>query len=99
MSTITCLIVEDEPLAAEILSDYVAQVPFLELKATCRHATEALAMLRDQPVDAMFLDLHLPGLKGFDFLRTLPHPPQVIVTTAWCHSSPYSPPPRKLATA
>ena len=81
--TLKCLIVEDEPLAAEVLSDYISQVPFLVTSAHCTDAMKALDILKRQPVDVMFLDLHLPGVKGFEFLKTLSNRPQVIITTAY----------------
>lgn len=80
---IRCLIVEDEPLAAEILQDYIQDVPGLELAGTCQDALFAMDFLKREPVDVMFLDIHLPKLKGLDFLKTLSNPPQVIVTTAY----------------
>ncbi len=83
MKQYRCLIVEDEPLAAEILSDYVEQVPFLTLAGVCTHGLQAIEYLQAEAVDLLFLDLHLPGLKGFDFLRTLRQRPKVIVTTAY----------------
>lgn len=83
MKKISCLILEDEPLAAEVLEDYINQVPFLELKAKCVDAIYALEILQKQTIDLMFLDIHLPKLKGLDFIRTLQHPPKVIVTTAY----------------
>ncbi|RYY56592.1 MAG: response regulator transcription factor [Chitinophagaceae bacterium] len=83
MEKISCLIVEDEPLAAEILQDYISQVPFLELKASCRDALFALEVLQRQAIELMFLDIHLPNLRGLDFVRTLKNPPQVIFTTAY----------------
>lgn len=83
MSNITCIIVEDEPLAAKVLADYVAQVPFLELKGIFKDAILATDFLRDHTVDLIFLDIHLPKLKGMAFLKTLTHPPAVIITTAY----------------
>lgn len=83
MPKINCLIVEDEPLAAELIADYVNQVPHLALSGICHKATDALEKIRQKSVDLLFLDLHLPGIKGFDFLRTLSDPPKVIVTTAY----------------
>ncbi|MFM9948710.1 MAG: LytR/AlgR family response regulator transcription factor [Saprospiraceae bacterium] len=80
---LSCIIVEDEPLAAGILEDYVQQVSWLRFVGRCPDAMAAAETLREQPVDAIFLDIHLPGLKGLDFLRTLSHPPQVILTTAY----------------
>jgi two-component system LytT family response regulator len=83
MSKIKCIIIEDEPLAVKVLADYVSQVPFLELQATFKDAILATDYLRDHSVDLMFLDIHLPKLKGMVFLKTLTHPPAVIITTAY----------------
>ncbi len=83
MSKIKCIIVEDEPLAIKILSDYVSQVPFLELQGTFKDAIDATDYLREHDVQLIFLDIHLPKLKGIDFLKTLLHPPSVILTTAY----------------
>jgi two-component system LytT family response regulator len=83
MSKISCIIVEDEPLAARVLSDYIAQVPFLELRGTFKDAILATEYLRDHHPDLIFLDIHLPKLKGMAFLKTLTNPPAVIVTTAY----------------
>ena len=78
-----CLIVEDEPLAAEVLGDYIAQTPQLMLVGTCTDALYAMEALRTKDIDVMFLDIHLPKLKGLDFLKVLDNPPQVIITTAY----------------
>lgn len=78
-----CLIVEDEPLAAGILEDYIRQLPWLRFVGRCSDAVAAAEALQQQAVDVLFLDIHLPGLKGLDFLRTLFAPPQVILTTAY----------------
>ncbi len=84
MSTsLKCLIVEDEPLAAEVLEDYIREIPFLECVGICTDAIYALEALQRQSVHVLFLDIHLPKLKGLDFLRTLTNPPQVILTTAY----------------
>ncbi|WP_276372222.1 LytTR family DNA-binding domain-containing protein [Chryseolinea sp. H1M3-3] len=83
MSSITCIIVEDEPLAAKVLTEYIEQVPFLELKGAFKDALLATDYLRDNSVDLIFLDIHLPKLKGMAFLKTLSHPPAVIITTAY----------------
>jgi DNA-binding LytR/AlgR family response regulator len=83
MKKYNCIIVEDEPLAAEILEDYIRQVPFLELKGTCSDALYAMDTLQNQPVDLIFLDIHLPKLKGTDFLKTLKQAPHVIITSAY----------------
>ncbi|ASZ12505.1 LytTR family DNA-binding domain-containing protein [Chitinophaga pendula] len=83
MSKIKCIIVEDEPLAAKVLSDYIAAVPFLELLKVCKDAILAAEFLRQESIDLMFLDIHLPKLKGMAFLKTLADPPAVIITTAY----------------
>jgi two-component system, LytTR family, response regulator len=83
MSKITCIIIEDEPLAAKVLKDYVAQVPFLELQGTFKDAILATEYLREHQPQLIFLDIHLPKLKGMAFLKTLTHPPAVIITTAY----------------
>src|SRR5437868_2204317 len=83
MSKLKCIIIEDEPLAAKVLSDYIMQVPFLELHGTFKDAILATDYLRDHPVDLIFLDIHLPKLKGMAFLKTLTDPPAIIVTTAY----------------
>ena len=83
MSTIRCIIVEDEPLAVKVLADYVSQVPFLELEGTFKDAILATDYLWEHPVDLIFLDIHLPKLKGMAFLKTLVNPPAVIITTAY----------------
>src|SRR6202521_4581719 len=83
MSKIRSIIIEDEPLAVKVLSDYISQVPFLELQGTFKDAIRATDFLRDNSTDLIFLDIHLPKLKGMAFLKTLPNPPAVIVTTAY----------------
>ncbi|MEM9077624.1 MAG: LytTR family DNA-binding domain-containing protein [Bacteroidota bacterium] len=83
MKKIKCHIIEDEPLAAELMADYIAQVSYLELDGISYNAMEAHIHLKDRPVDLIFLDLHLPSIRGFDFLRSLINPPAVIVTSAY----------------
>jgi DNA-binding LytR/AlgR family response regulator len=83
MSKIECIIIEDEPLAAKVLTDYIAMVPFLQLRGVFKNALLALDFLRVHTTGLIFLDIHLPKLKGIDFLKTLVNPPSVIVTTAY----------------
>src|SRR5476651_2131029 len=83
MSKIKCIIIEDEPLAVKVLSDYVLQVPFLELQGTFKDAILATDWLRHNNTGLIFLDIHLPKLKGMAFLKTLTHPPAIIITTAY----------------
>lgn len=83
MSKLRCIIVEDEPLAVKVLTGYIAQVPFLDLQGAFKDALEASDYLRSHSTDLIFLDIHLPKLKGMTFLKTLVQPPAVIVTTAY----------------
>jgi len=83
MSKIKCIIIEDEPLAAKVLTDYISEVPFLELQKTFKDAILATDFLRHNDTDLIFLDIHLPKLKGMTFLKTLANPPSVIITTAY----------------
>lgn len=83
MSKLKCIIVEDEPLAVKVLADYVSQVPFLDLQGSFKDAILATEYLRNHDVDLIFLDIHLPKLKGMAFLKTLTSPPAVIITTAY----------------
>ena len=80
---IKCIIIEDEPLAVEVVRDFIAQVPFLELVSICNDAFSAMQTLNEKKIDLIFLDLHLPKLKGLDFLSTLKAPPMVIITSAY----------------
>jgi len=77
------IIVDDEHMAHEIIKSYSDMLPNMVLVQNCYDAFEAAAFLSKQSVDLMFLDLNMPKLKGFDFLKTLSHPPKVIVTTAY----------------
>ncbi|MCW3463498.1 LytR/AlgR family response regulator transcription factor [Chitinophaga nivalis] len=83
MSKIKCILIEDEPLAAKVLSDYISEVPFLELQGKFKDAILATDFLRTNDTDLIFLDIHLPKLKGMAFLKTLTHPPAIIITTAY----------------
>src|SRR5476651_238878 len=83
MENYNCIIIEDEPLAAEILVEYIGNVPFLTLKKTYTDALSALDDLRSNDIDLIFLDINLPKLKGFDFVKTLKNPPHIIITTAY----------------
>lgn len=78
-----CLIVDDEPLARELLEDNVRKVPFLQLAGTCSNALEALNVLHKETIDLLFLDIQMPGLNGIQFLQTLRQPLLVIFITAY----------------
>jgi DNA-binding LytR/AlgR family response regulator len=83
MSTYQCLVIEDEPLAQDVLKKYIQDHPSLELVAICADALQAQQVLAKQPVSVIFLDINLPRLSGIGFLKTLAHPPLVIFTTAY----------------
>jgi DNA-binding LytR/AlgR family response regulator len=83
MSKIKCIIIEDEPLAVKVLTDYISDTPFLQLQEVFKDAILASVFLRNHDTDLIFLDIHLPKLKGMAFLKTLANPPLVIVTTAY----------------
>lgn len=83
MSKLRAIIIEDEPLAVKVLADYISQVPFLELQESFKDAIRATEFLRNNTTDLIFLDIHLPKLKGMAFLKTLTNPPAVIITTAY----------------
>ena len=78
-----CLIVDDEPLAHEVILRYIEDVPFLQTAGQCYLATEALSFLGSHQVDLVFLDIRMPKLSGLDFLRTLQQRPMVIITSAY----------------
>ncbi|WP_373549304.1 LytR/AlgR family response regulator transcription factor [Haliscomenobacter sp.] len=82
-NTLNCLIVDDEPLARKLLSDYVQKVPYLKLLRTCSDPMEALDFLRDNPVDLLFLDIQMPEITGLTLLKILQKKPWVILTTAY----------------
>ena len=80
---INVIIVDDEPLAQDVLETYIEKMPDLNLVCKCSNAFEANAALKDNDIDLMFLDIQMPQLTGTDFLRSLAHPPIVIFTTAY----------------
>lgn len=78
-----CIIVDDEPLAIEIMESYVGKVEQLKLAGTFRNAVSAFTFLQQHQVDLIFLDIQMPKLSGIDFLKTLKNRPQIIFTTAF----------------
>lgn len=83
MNQYTCLIVDDEPLARNLLTEYVKKVSFLKLVHACSNPLEALELLRNNPVDILFLDIQMPEITGITFLKILQKKPLVILTTAY----------------
>lgn len=81
--TTKCLIVDDEPLAIEVLQSYVERVESLELVRTCSNAVQAFDVLKKEKVDLIFLDIQMPKLTGVEFLKALNPSPKVIFTTAY----------------
>ena len=80
---ITCIVVDDEPMAVNLLTDYIGQVPFLQLENRFYNAMEAFQFLKDHPVDLIFLDINMPHLSGMQFKSLLSSEQQVIFTTAY----------------
>ncbi|GAB5410686.1 MAG: LytTR family DNA-binding domain-containing protein [Balneolaceae bacterium] len=78
-----CFIIDDEPLAIEVIESHVSKIDGLEVKATFQNAVKAFQELRKSKVDVLFLDIQMPRLTGIEFLRTLKNPPKVIFTTAY----------------
>lgn len=83
MKKLNCLIVEDEPLARNLLAEYVGKVPYLHLTDSCPNAMLAMEALRRHPVDLLFLDIQMPEITGLSLLKILPQKPLVIFTTAY----------------
>lgn len=79
----TYIIIDDEPIAHEIIEEYCNMLPLLKLEKNCYNAKEAILFLNENTIDFMFLDINMPKLSGLDFLRTLTNPPKVIITTAY----------------
>ncbi len=80
---VRCLLVDDEPLAIQLVKNHLEQLELFEVVATCSNAIKALEVLRSKTIDLMFLDIKMPQLTGIDFLKTLKNPPAVIMTTAY----------------
>ncbi|SEP09281.1 LytTR family DNA-binding domain-containing protein [Mucilaginibacter sp. OK283] len=83
MNLITCIITDDEPFARKGLQGYVEKINFFDLKAKCEDAMELSEVLKQQPVDLLFLDIQMPHLTGVEFIKSLQNPPKVIFTTAF----------------
>lgn len=80
---LNCLVVDDEPIAQQILEKYIQQIEALHLVSKCNNAFDALNILHREKIDILFLDIKMPMLSGLDMLKTLQNPPKVILTTAF----------------
>lgn len=80
---INCIAIDDEPLALNLMEDYIKKTPYLTLKATCKSAFQAIEIIRKQKIDLAFVDVHMPDLNGIDFLKSLQYKPMIIFTTAY----------------
>ena len=78
-----CLIIDDEPLARDLIRNHIEKLDSFEIVAECGDAMKALQELRDQKVDLMFMDIQMPQITGIEFLKILKNPPKVIITTAF----------------
>ena len=78
-----CIAVDDEPLALDLIENFINKVPFLALKARCKSAFEAIEIIENEKIDLIFLDIHMPDLSGIDFIKSTPNIPMVIFTTAY----------------
>lgn len=80
---LNCVIIDDEPLAREILAGYMLQLEYVKLTGSFNNAFDAMKFLQHHPVDALFLDIEMPEMSGIDFLKSLGHPPITVFTTAF----------------
>jgi DNA-binding LytR/AlgR family response regulator len=83
MKPLACAVIDDEPIARDILKDFISQDDRLQLAGSYKNAKEAIKGISVMPVDLLFLDINMPGLNGFQFLKSMPNPPAVIFTTAY----------------
>ncbi len=80
---LSCIIVDDEPLAREILEKYISDCPMLDLRASCSSSFDAIEILEKEDIHIVFLDINMPKLSGISMIRTLENPPEIIFTTAY----------------
>lgn len=83
MKQIRCIAVDDEPMALEKLESYIRRLSFLELVVLCESPLEAVQVMTEQRVDALFVDINMPDLNGMELVSSLPDPPMVVFTTAY----------------
>ncbi|MGH2647682.1 MAG: LytR/AlgR family response regulator transcription factor [Ginsengibacter sp.] len=82
MNQLKCLIIDDEPLAQNVIENYLKSFSFITLVAKCDNAVNALVWIKEQKIDLIFLDISMPFISGIDFIKTLRNPPEIILTTA-----------------
>jgi two-component system LytT family response regulator len=80
---ISCIAIDDEPLAVKKISSYIQKTPFLELVAECRSAFEAMEIMSNRPVQLLFIDINMPDLSGMEFVKSLTDKPYIVFTTAY----------------
>ncbi len=80
-----CIIIDDEPLALELLEDFISKISFLELVASCSNGFEATTILQEHKVDLIFTDIEMPDFSGIDVIKSLDHKPMFVFTTAYSH--------------
>ncbi len=83
MKVLQCIIADDEPIARQILENYIQEIPYLEVIASCKNAFEVMEVLQENTVDVLFLDINMPKLSGLSLLKTIQQKPNVIITTAY----------------
>ena len=81
--TVTCLIIDDEPLAITLMETHIAKIPQLKVVAACQNPIEAFEILKKEKIDLLFLDIQMPLMTGIDFVKSLQHVPSIIFTTAY----------------
>lgn len=80
---LNCIVTDDEPIAIEIIEDYIQLIPGLKLQTTCTDTMDTFEALRKNDADVLFIDIQMPGISGLDFIRSLKNPPLVVFTTAY----------------
>jgi two-component system LytT family response regulator len=80
---ISCLAIDDEPLAVKKIAGYIRKIPFLELVAECRSAFEAMEIINKTKIQLLFIDINMPDLNGMEFVKSLANKPYIIFTTAY----------------
>jgi len=81
--SIKCIIVDDEPLAIDVIESYLQELTGIEIAAKCENALKAFEVLKHEHIDLVFLDIQMPRISGIDFIKTLRNPPKIIITTAY----------------